>query len=432
MHVIRMGIRAGISVAALIAGSLIAPSAQAAAIPEYDPDTVIVKYRPGVGDTQELERKAGAGKKLRTLRTGAALLSAVEDPAAVAARLSREPQVEYAEPNYILTADAPTPLIPGDPQFPEQYGLHNTGQTGGDPDDDIDAPEGYFTLAQAGIPGAPVKVGIVDTGIDIDHEDLADNVIACARATGTFNAGIVEGSCKDGAGHGTHVAGILAADANGKGVVGTAFNARLIICKGIKDNLKGTVADLSDCINWVYEQGAKVVNMSFGGTAASATLHQAVKNAWQLGLSQGATLIASAGNVPIQATGTEFFPAAFDEVVSVAATDDKGFRGVFTGGVLASAVNADVEVAAPGVDIRSTLPGNAYGDLDGTSMASPFAAGVAAAIRARFPSLTAQGARNRLTSTTVDLGLTGRDQIFGFGMVNLCDALATTAAQRCN
>lgn len=404
------------------------PAAQAAAAPPYDGRSVIVKYKQDTSPQarRDLERRNGGVKLLRTLRAGADLVETSQDPAGVAARLARDPSVEYAEPNYLIRLDSPPPVFPNDPRFGEEYHL-NQGN-----DADIDAPEGYFTLAQAGIPGAPVKVGIVDSGIDKEHEDLAANVIGCARSTGLFNGGIVEGSCKDGLGHGTHVAGIIAAKAgNGKGVAGVAFNARIIMCKAFDNNGDSTVADVSDCILWTWQQGAKVINMSFGFSADSATLHQAIRNVWQLGLVQGATLVASAGNVAQSQQGAEFFPAAYDEVAAVSASNGLDQLASFDSGAVSN-TGPFVEVAAAGDEVLSTIPGNQYATFDGTSMAAPIAAGVATAIRARFPTLSAAGTRSRLGSTADDLGLPGRDSVFGFGRVNLCNALATTAAQQCS
>ncbi|WP_084962625.1 S8 family peptidase [Thermoactinospora rubra] len=415
------------SALAAVAAALALPS-PAHAAPPYDPHTVIVKYRPAVPEAARrgLERRSGGTRLLRTLLVGADLVQTAEDPARVAARLARDPSVEYAAPNHILTADAPPPVFPGDPRFAEQYHLHNTGQTGGLADADVDAPEGYFTIAEAGVPGAPVKVGVVDSGIDKAHEDLAANVVACARSTGAFNGGIVEGSCHDGNGHGTHVAGILAAKAgNARGGAGVAFNARLVVCKALDNNLRGTVADVSDCILWTWQQGAKVINMSLGGRTDHPALHQAIQNAWQLGLSQGATLVASAGNVALEDRGTPFFPAAYEEVVAVSATTDRDQLASF------SNTGSFVDVAAPGEDVLSTIPGDQYAELDGTSMAAPVAAGVATAIRARFPTMSASGAASRLKQTVDDLGLPGRDDNFGHGRVNLCNAVATVAAQQC-
>jgi thermitase len=195
------------------------------------------------------------------------------DPAAVAARLNRSATVLYAEPNYIMRAtDA---QIPNDPRFGELYGLDNTGQSGGTPDADIDAPEGWGTAASLiGFPPADggVKVGVVDTGIMASHEDLAGKVVDCAgvRSFGIIlglfaNPTIDPGKCVDDNGHGTHVAGTIAARANnGKGITGVAFNSRLAICKALDSSGAGPVAGIANCITYLSQVGAKVISMSFG------------------------------------------------------------------------------------------------------------------------------------------------------------------------
>jgi subtilisin family serine protease len=192
-----------------------------------------------------------------------------------------------------------------------------------------------------------------------------------------------------------------------------AFNARLLICKAFNGAGETTTDNVVDCLNWSLLKGAKVVSMSWHQPDSTA-LHQAIKNVFQLGLAQGALMLAAAGNA---GNSTVNFPAGYAEVVSVAATDRNDAHAAF------SQTNADVEVSAPGVDILSTLPGNSFGKLTGTSMSTPHAAGVAAAIRARFPGTSVNAARTTLTSSTDDLGPASRDSSFGFGRVNLCKAL---------
>ena len=151
--------------------------------------------------------------------------------------------------------------------------------------------------------------------------------------------------------------------------------------------------------------------MSLGG-GASTTLKNAVDYAWKSGGANGTVLIAAAGN---DGDATLNYPAAYPNVVSVAATDDTDARASF------SNANADVEIAAPGVDILSTWNDGAYNTISGTSMATPHVAGVAAVIRGKNPSLTAAGVVSKLDASVDDLGAAGRDQSFGFGRVNLAE-----------
>ena len=256
-----------------------------------------------------------------------------------------------------------------------------------------------------------MKIGIVDTGIDQTHPELSGKVVDCGAA---FGGTVASGACVDDNMHGTHVAGTIAAKANNAtGVAGVAFNASLSICKALYTAAgTGLTSDVANCINWTHTHGAKVISMSLGG-GDSTTLHQAVQAAWAGGGTGGSVLVAAAGN---DGDGTLNYPAAYSEVVSVAATDDNDARASF------SNANADVEVAAPGVDVLSTIPGGQYATLSGTSMATPHASGVTGVLWQLFPTDTAAGIRSRLDGAVDDLGPAGRDQSFGFGRVNLCKA----------
>jgi thermitase len=252
-----------------------------------------------------------------------------------------------------------------------------------------------------------VRVGVIDTGIDQGHPDLAGRTVACAQSFDVLEVG----QCADGNGHGTHVAGTLAAKANnGVGIAGVAFNADLVVCKALDDEGAGSIVDVANCIGWASSQGAKVISMSLEG-GDFVTLRDAVSNAWAGG--DGAVIVAAAGN---EGDTKLAYPAAYPEVVSVAATDDRDVHATF------SNANADVETAAPGVDILSTVPGGGYEPLSGTSQATPHVAGVAAILRQLFPSENAAAIRFRLDAAVDDLGPPGRDPTFGFGRVNLCKA----------
>ena len=398
---------------------LLAGGAQAAS---YDDDTVIVKYRPGIteGERTSLLRSAGALRTLGDVRgVGAKVLRVSGNPATTAGRLNRSSDVLYAEPNFILSTQA----TPNDARFGELYGFNNTGQTGGTPDADIDAPEGWDLAGLGAFPAAGgVKVGIVDTGIDQAHEDLSGKTVNCAQSRGTLilPGSIQEGQCADDNNHGTHVAGTIAAKANNAvGVAGVAFNAPLVICKALGGPLgNGTTADVANCINWAASKGVKVISMSLGG-GASTTLQQAVSNAYKNGAANGAVVIAAAGN---DGDATLNYPAAYAEVVSVAATDNRDARASF------SNANSDVEVAGPGVNTLSTRRGGGYLSLSGTSMATPHVSGVAAVLWQLNPGQTAAGIRSLLTSRVDDLGAPGRDTSFGFGRVNLCKAAGGSCA----
>jgi thermitase len=386
--------------------------AQGAAAADYVPDQVIVKPAAGVDLTRVLALPGVQERVGSVDGVGAFVLRVRGNPVTVARALSRSPLVAYAEPNLILRATA----IPNDARFGELYGLNNTGQTGGKPDADIDAPEGWDAAGLGAFPnsGGP-RVGIVDTGIDQTHEDLAGKTVACAQsrgAGGLLGGSIQVGQCLDDNDHGTHVAGTITANANnGVGVAGVAFNSPLVICKALGGPLgTGSTSDVANCIAWTAQQGAKVISMSLGG-GNSSTLKAAVDNAWANG--NGTLLVAAAGN---DGDSTANYPAAYDDVVSVAATDKNDVRASF------SNANADVEIAAPGVAVLSTRRGGGYFTLSGTSMATPHVSGVAAVLFFRSPTATAATIRSQLDAAVDDLGPAGRDPSYGFGRVNLCKA----------
>jgi thermitase len=224
------------------------------------------------------------------------------------------------------------------------------------------------------------------------------------------NPTIDPGRCVDDNGHGTHVAGTIAARANnGRGVTGVAFNSPLAVCKALDASGGGPTAGIANCITYLSQVGAKVISMSLGGTGSTA-LANAVANA-----SQSAVLVAAAGN---SGDATLSYPAGYPQVVSVAATDRNDARASF------STFNADVEIAAPGVDILSTWSDGGYRTLSGTSMSTPHVAGVAAIIAGQSPGAGPAAWRTKLDGAVDHLGSAGRNPQFGFGRVSLAKAVA--------
>ncbi len=399
--------RAVLTACAVLAMSLAA--AQSAAAADYVSDQVIVKPRAGTSVAQLLALP-GVQQRVGTVDgVGAYVFTVKGSPVTLSAALSRSRLVSYAEPNFILTSSA----TPNDALYSQQYALNNTGQGGGTADADIDAPEGWDAAGLGTFPasGGP-RVGIVDTGIDQNHEDLRGKTVACAQSRGLgglLGGSIQVGSCTDDNDHGTHVAGTITANTNnGVGVAGVAFNSPLVICRALGGPLgSGATSDVANCINWTAQNGAKVISMSLGG-GDSSTLKAAVDNAWNGG--NGALLVAAAGN---DGDSTQNYPAAYPNVVSVAATDNRDQRASF------SNANADVEIAAPGVNVLSTRRGGGYFTLSGTSMATPHVSGVAAILFGRSPASNAATIRSKLDAAVDDLGPAGRDPSFGFGRVNL-------------
>jgi thermitase len=389
----------GIAAAAAALTCAVAPSAQAA-----EQGQVIVKLKPGLAGSA-VASVLDAGRQVGVVKANGARVLAVPGSATkVAAALNRNPLVQYAEVDKVLKATA----TPNDPQFGALYGMQK-----------ISAPAGWDAFGLGTFPNTGgVKVGIVDTGILASHADLgAARVVNCA-STGAGFLGIIGGDpnptesrgCADDNGHGTHVAGTIAASANNAtGVTGVAFNSPLAICKALHGVAgSGSTSGVANCITYLAGKGAKVISMSLGG-GASSTLQAAATNA----TNQGALLIAAAGN---DGNSTVNFPAGYPEVVSVAATDRNDARASF------SNANADVEIAAPGVDITSTWNDGAYNTISGTSMATPHVAGAAALIRFENPGFTVAQTRTKLQASVDDLGAANRDPVFGFGRLNLLKA----------
>jgi subtilisin len=264
--------------------------------------------------------------------------------------------------------------------------------------------------------GDPVKVAVVDTGIDTSHPDLSANV------KGGYSAVSYTRSFSDDNGHGTHVAGTIAAANNTIGVVGVAPNADLYAVKVLDKNGSGYVSDIIKGIQWSVSNGVNVINMSLG----SSTYSLAFDTACQQAIASGVTIVAAAGNSG-PSLGTVGYPAKFAGVIGVSATDSSNVIASF------SSRGDGVDIAAPGVSIYSTYRGSTYATLSGTSMASPHVAGVVALVLTTpvgSDDLDADGSwdpaevQNRLTRTATDLGTAGYDTSYGWGMARADRAVA--------
>lgn len=341
------------------------------------------------------------------------------DPDDVAKRYVRNPNVTSADPNWLLRPSS----IPSDDFFEYQWNLNNTGQAlygGGDygtADADIDAPEAWDLAFGAGnFPETGgVRVGILDTGVDRDHEDLIGKTKACAR--GLLGTGVVEeGMCDDTDLHGTHVAGIITANTNNwTGVAGVAPNAELAVFDMFEGGI-GYLADAIAGIRWLRTVGqARIINMSFTGGAllGVGTLDTALSEAY----AAGTLLVGAAGNSGCYPCYS--YPASHPDVISVAASDEDDVDAYF------SNCNDDIELAAPGVRVGSTWPNNGYGEGSGTSLSAAHVSGAAALVMSELGT-TAVDTRAILTSTADDLGPTGHDVCYGAGRLNLLRAVGGT------
>ncbi|MCO8273177.1 S8 family peptidase [Actinoplanes sp. TRM 88003] len=270
--------------------------------------------------------------------------------------------------------------------------------------------------------GAGVTVAVLDTGVDAQHPDLAANVLTGFDAT-TDKAGV----STDANGHGTHVAGTIAAvTGNGKGISAVAPNTKILPVRVLAANGSGNMSDVAEGIVWAADHGATVINMSLGSTSKVT----AVTNAITYARSKGVTIVAAAGNERAKNSPTSY-PAADAGVIAVAATDSSDKVATY------SNAGAYVDVAAPGSGILSTYPTalggkTGYATMNGTSMASPHVAAVVALLEAYQPTLTPDQIETTLKNTAVDLGAKGRDDDFGAGRIDPVAALtaltpATTA-----
>jgi len=335
---------------------------------------------------------------------------------AIIAALQHHPLVEYAEPNYIIHAV----LDPNDPHFlsDDQWGLTMIG-----------APQAWDVTTGS----SDLTIAIVDSGIDLDHLDLKNRIWVNDDETlngldddGNDKVDDVKGwdfvnndnNPQDDYGHGTHVAGIAAAETNNStGVAGLSWGARIMPVKVLGSSGQGPISSVANGITYAADNGAQVINLSLGGTglADNETLKGAVNYAY----SKGCLLVAAAGNCDPNCY-EPLYPAAYDHVVAVAATDSSDNRASF------SNYGSYIDVAAPGVSIYSTVRNNGYGYKDGTSMATPFVSGLAALIWSACPDYTNDQVESQMETTAVDLGATGWDQYYGHGRIDAHAALMWT------
>lgn len=294
--------------------------------------------------------------------------------------------VKYAEPNYIYRAT----FVPNDPAFQgQQYAPQR-----------INAIAGWDRSQ-----GSPnVTIAILDSGVDLDHPDLQAKIVP------GFDFVNNDSDADDDNGHGTHCAGIAAAVTNnGVGIAGIAPNCKIMPVKVLNAGGAGATDWIVNGITWAADNGAKVISLSLGGYGAS----QATKDAGAYALSKGAFPLAAAGN---DNTSQQFYPAAWDEYLAVGATDQNDQKAGFS--------NFDaswVDVAAPGVNIYSTLPGGTYGNSSGTSMACPVVAGLAGVVRSVNLSMTPAQAR-----TLIQNGCNAVGPWVRFGRVNMLNSIPQT------
>ena len=363
--------------------------------------------------------------------------------------LSKNPHIEYAEPNYIYkleNSDEWITQIPNDPDFDKNWGLHNVGQQDavgqiGTPGVDLDVVKAWEL--QTG--SREIKVSVIDTGVDYNHQDLKDNMFVNSGEVGEYTD-LVTGTIKnkendsvdnDGNGyiddvrgwnfvmatndpmddhsHGTHVAGTIGAVGNNNlGTVGVNWHVTILPAKFLSAGGSGTLDAAVQAIEYSTRMGVHVMSNSWGGGGYS----QALADVIEVASKKGILFIAAAGNDGADNDVSSHYPSSyeFDNVISVAASDNRDQKASFS-----NFGKKNVDVLAPGVKIYSTILNQKYGVMSGTSMAAPHVSGAVALLLAHNPSLTIQEVKDKLFKGSEELFML-RNKI-GYGRINVYNAL---------
>ena len=341
------------------------------------------------------------------------------------------PAVAYVEPDFTITPR----VFPRDASFGSLWGLHNTGQSGGRVDADIDAPEAWRTTTGS----RGVVIAVIDSGVDYTHPDLAANAwrnpgeIAGDGIDNDGNGFVDDvfgwdfrnndADPMDDNGHGTHVAGTIGAVGdNGTGVVGVNWQVSIMSLKFLSSSGSGSTSGAIAAVNYATRMkrdfGVNVVatNNSWGGGGFSTALRDAIA----AGGRENILFVAAAGNDGTDNDATPHYPSSYTDtaVISVAASDRSNRLASFS-----NVGAASVDLAAPGASILSTLPGNAYGSYSGTSMAAPHVAGVVGLLAAARPGATAAEIRSAILSTTTPVAAFAGRMVTG-GLLNAAAAVA--------
>ncbi|MGM7634706.1 S8 family peptidase [Bacillus sp. Hm123] len=262
--------------------------------------------------------------------------------------------------------------------------------------------------------GKGVKIGIIDSGVDTKHPDLRIAGGACMMRIIDIRG--CSNSYNDDAGHGTHVAGVIGAKNNSIGVVGVAPQAQLYSIKVLDKRGIGTTSTIMAGIEWAIERDIDVLNISITAPRYDEALERMVKQAYD----RGVIIVAAAGNEGPPWAGDQSsvqYPARFDEVMAVSSIDNKKQIGEL------SSIGSEVELAAPGENIYSTVPTSlyvsGYETMSGTSMAAPYVTGLIALYKEKYPEMTNRQIRMLLQKNAMDLGGKGRDIYYGYGLAQI-------------
>jgi len=386
------------------------------------PDEFTVQFREGVGKEQaeQIIQERGSRILIEQRTPGYYTLTVPEGKGLFESirAFSDLEEVAFAEPSEVSFNSALT-YIPDDPDFPQLWGLNNTGQTvngvAGTADADIDAPEAWDVTR-----GHPnVVVADIDTGADLDHPDLQANILPRGAEDWDFaDAGDPVPDDMDG--HGTHTAGTAAAVDNAVGVIGVAPRCRIMPLR--VDLTTGMNQNRADAINYVARQADDddddrrfVINCGWRMNGDHAGVRTAIQNA----VDKNVVVVFAAGHSNQNTDVTPEFPGVYPEGINVAALDQQDRRAAF------SNFGTNVDVSAPGVNIFSTFPNDTYAFLNGTSMAAPHVAGLAALVWSRNRRLKNRQVRRVIEDTcdNIDAVNPGFVGLLGRGRINASRAV---------
>ena len=359
------------------------------------PGEVIVKFK-SANSRQALLQKMGL-KTIKKVEKIDAVVVKTANAAETIAALKADPNVAYAEPNYIAKAiglESAAPNLTFGAKADDELLGQLWGMTA------IGAAQAWAVTT-----GTPdVKVAVVDTGIDYNHPDFGGRV---AKGKDFINN---DDDAMDDHYHGTHCAGSIAAGIGNGGVVGVAPNVSMVAVKVLSKSGSGSYEGVANGIIYGADSGAQILSMSLGGPAGSKVIEDAVNYA----MSKGVLVVAAMGNDNSERPS---YPASAPGVMAVGSTMVGDKKSSF------SNFGKHISVGAPGSDILSTVPGGKYKSLSGTSMACPHTAGLAALVKSRFPAFTAAEIRSQIEKTADDQGDAGFDKYFGNGRISAVKAI---------
>lgn len=398
---------------------------------EYVSDQVLVKFKSSV--TEEMREAAIASYQSTTLKRISGIdVYHLQIPGDVAVEemiylLEQNPDVEYAEPNYFRRI---AQVTPDDPFFSDQYALYNPGGVFGPPSSPQSGTERADIKAREGWEETwgddSVVIAVLDTGADFNHPDLDGKLLSNGYDFINDDPDPI-----DDEGHGTIIAGIVAAETNnGEGIAGVAWNCKILPIKIVDNTGLTDVSTIIDGINWAILNGADVINLSLGEFWAAQSEQDAIRAAYNNGI----VVVAAAGNDGV----ATYYPAAYPECMAVAATNSSDERVTFLNTATdplpwESNYGPEIDVAAPGDWVLSLYPTSLttppflpYIWASGTSLSTPHVAGLAALIRSIKPELSAEDIMDVIRYTADDVNSTnyaGRDDFIGYGRINMERAL---------